>query len=148
MRKRAHLMMIFVALVIVSGCNKLRPGWVSETYVYERDANRVLELRGKEGVKEMIHGRSISPYGDVTLRTDQKVLGGTFRIVEAAEHPAGTEPHAYVINVDNKESKLFLVAGETALRDADGNIWRLQGRSRTITTTRTMVARLAKLFHS
>ena len=70
MRKRAQLMMIFVALVIVSGCHKLGPGWVSESYVYEKDANQVLELRGKEGVKEMIHGRSISQYGDVTLRTD------------------------------------------------------------------------------
>ena len=129
MRKQVQAaLMTLAVMAIVSGCHGA--GRISETYVNQKDTSQVLELTTKQTVKGMIGGGLVSPQGSYILQAAQKVTSGEYSRVNSGQHPAGAEPLAYVLKLDdNSELKLWLLAGATSLRDDAGNIWKLQSRS-------------------
>ena len=134
MRNRVQcLVMVFVVMTAVSGCNKLGVGMVTETYVNQKDSSQLLELTSKETAKGMIGGRLVTPEGRYTLQTGEKTVAGKYirrTWPGDVKHPDGTEAIAYVLNLDSdKELKLWLMAGKPALRDDASGVWKLQSRS-------------------
>jgi len=116
-----------LALAILAGCSG--PGMITEKYVNQANKAQTLELTTKETVKGMLGGRIVNPAGQYTLQSEDKVTGGKFTRVETAAPPQGAEPRAYVMKLEgNKELKLWILAGNSGLRDDSGNTWKLEGR--------------------
>lgn len=96
-------------------------GTLTETYTNQKGSSQTLELTAdKATVKSLVAGSIDPPQGNYVLWDDQKVTARKYRKVE----------DTYVLVSDeNKEWKVSLQP-DSSLRDQNGQVWRLQTRSR------------------
>src|SRR5262249_24202666 len=130
MRKPVQVSLLaLVGSVILWGCHGA--GRITETYVNEKDSSQVLELSTKETIKGMIAIGShlVFPEGSFVLQNAQNVKSGKYYVVNSEDAPAGAEPHAFALKLDDSsEMKLWQLAGNAGLRDDNGTVWKLQNR--------------------
>src|SRR5262245_59903313 len=121
MRKRSQFLLAMAVFTIsVAACRGPLIGIVTETYVNQGDVRQALELTAKETVKGLMAGRSPNPAGIYTLLNEQGVTTGEYTRIE----------NMYVLQSNENHEFKFALQQDSSLRDENGNVWRLQSRSR------------------
>src|SRR5215813_6837196 len=121
MTKRVpFLLAIVLFMVTLAACRGPMLGTITETYVNQNDVKQTLELTTKETVKGFVAGRSPNPQGGYTLLNDQKASSGRYT----------RSGSTYVLKSNETEDLKLVLQADSSLRDENGNIWRLESRSR------------------